>query len=249
MRSLLFLFAFASLIAQTVPPAPTSVPPGMLRRWGGGTLDDLRLFAVAVDGVAQVRLGPGLRLEERGGTLVLTATAAEPGTRVLEQDPNGNYVCPECTSRVYRNGIRMAPSIDYYHNGSGLIPLSPWRKDDLILAEVPQAGAIARERPTVVPAAMIQNWKQVAPNELLEATDPRRRPGVALSQVQTPPACTWWYGQRIRLATALGTAPPLTIDCSGDGLAALWQGAGDVSTGTGPAVTDPAGGDRAGVGR
>lgn len=124
--------------------AQTTISPNQLRRWGGGSPEELRLYAVALDGLAPVALGPGLRLEDRAGVLTLVAVPVEPSTRILKQDQNGNYVCPECTSRVYRNGIRMAPGVDYWHNGGGIVPLSLWGADDIVLAEVPAASTVAR---------------------------------------------------------------------------------------------------------
>ena len=179
MRLLLLLLPLA-LAAQT-----TITPPQL--RWGApGEPQNLRLFAVGLSGMVQVSIGPGLRIELREGIPTLTAElgAVRVVSRVLTQDANGNYPCPQC-QRVYRNGIRQAPAVDYNTNPGGVLPILPWAVDDVVLGEwIGTEPSAESARPTVVPAAQVRDWRQVSPNDWLSRGDDRRRPGVGISQIR-----------------------------------------------------------------
>jgi hypothetical protein len=126
----------------------------MFRRWGGGGgVESLRLQAIGLDGLIPVALGPGLRIELRNGVATITTTPVAPPqlrivSKVLTQDDRGKYPCSKC-ERVYRNGVRMAPDIDYASNEGGIVPRTPWDPVDVVLGEwigteepVPVAQAI-----------------------------------------------------------------------------------------------------------
>jgi len=166
--------------------AQTSIPPSQLRLGAPGELDKLRLYAVGLSGMVQVSIGPGLRLEAHEGGVRIVA---EPGalrivSRVLAPDANGNYPCPQC-QRVFRNGIRQSPGVDYNANPGGILPILPWAVDDVVLGEwIGTEPSAEAARPTVVPAAQVRDWRQVSPNDWLPRGDDRRRPGVGISQIR-----------------------------------------------------------------
>jgi hypothetical protein len=191
--------------------AQTTITPPQIRLGAPGEPANLRLYAVGLSGMVQVQVGPGLRIELREGVPTLTADtgALRIVSRVLVQDQNGNYVCPQC-QRVYRNGIRQAQGVDYNTNPGGILPILPWAADDVVLGEwIGTEPSAEAARPTVVPAAQVRNWAQVSPNDLIRATDDRRRPGVALSQVQAS-ACAFWYRHRLSFQTPAA----IILDCS-----------------------------------
>jgi hypothetical protein len=141
-------------------------------------------------------------------------------SRILTQDANGNYPCPEC-QRVFRNGIRQAEGADYNTNPGGILPIHRWADDDVILGEWigTEQPAPASGPPTAANFEQIRNWQQVSPDELLPPGDTRRRSGLALSQIRdgdyhpdrlTYRSCLFWYERRIQ---ARSQAPPLTINC------------------------------------
>jgi hypothetical protein len=193
MRAAALLVALAgAALGQT-----TITPPQM--RWGApGAVEQLRLFAVGLDGMVQVHVGPGLRIAMLNGVPTLTADPVPLRivSRVLTQDPNGNYVCPQC-ERVFRNGIKVLPGIDYVTNSNGILPLQPWAAEDTVSGEwidkeEPPGPQEAVQRPTVIPASQIRNW----------------------AQVRLTSQCLWWHEQRSRYAVALGKDPPGRIDCN-----------------------------------
>jgi hypothetical protein len=157
MRHLL-LFAALPLIAQT------TITPPQIRMGAPGEVQNLRLYAVGLSGMVQVQVGPGLRIELREGVPTLTA---DPGalrivSRVLVQDQDGNYVCPEC-QRVYRNGINQTEGVDYDRNPGGVLPKQPWAKDDLVKGEWIGTEAVIASVPleahnTVTSFEQIRNW-------------------------------------------------------------------------------------------
>jgi hypothetical protein len=152
--SIINLFAALPLLAQT------TITPPQIRLGAPGEPANLRFYAVGLSGMVQVSIGPGLRLEpfEGGVRIVADAGAVRIVSRVLTQDPNGNYVCPQC-QRVYRNGIRQAFGVDYDTNPGGILPKQPWAADDVVLGEwigmEPSAEAM---RPTVAKFEQVRNW-------------------------------------------------------------------------------------------
>lgn len=184
-------------ILPLVLTAQTTITPPQLRLGAPGEVQNLRLYAVGLSGMVQIAVGPGLKIDLVNGVPTLTVDPIparitfepmEIAVQVLTQDQNGNYVCPKC-EKVFRNGIMQAPGVDYNRNSNGILPIQRWAQDDVVVGEwirkkEEQPGPQAGIRPTVVPAAQIRNWQQVSPNDWLPRSDPRRRPGVGISQIE-----------------------------------------------------------------
>jgi hypothetical protein len=144
--------------------AQTTITPPQIRLGAPGEPANLRLYAVGLSGMVQVQVGPGLRIELREGVPTLTADtgALRIVSRVLTQDQNGNYVCPRC-ERVYRNGINQTEGVDYDRNPGGVLPKSPWEKDDLVKGEWigVEHTAAATGGPTIAGFRQVRNWEML----------------------------------------------------------------------------------------